>query len=141
MGDLSIVFHVLSLLVLIGLVMWGLRLQMIVKTWRDWVSPESLQRCSVAEPVRILRVFACAIGAGFDSEIPVNSLPPVKIKLLSLFELHRQRGIAEITVSKGQPPVVCFILRQETGTMSTDLSQISHELGGSLRVELAQDPG
>ena len=138
MGHLSDVFHVVSLLGLVALIVLVLRLQMIIKTWRDWASPAASRRVVVAEPLRILRVFACAIGASFDTDVPIDALPPCKIILSGLFEIHRQRGITGISVKIGEPPVVGFILEQETSTMTTDLSRISRELGGSLRVELDQ---
>lgn len=36
MGNLSLVFHVMSLFLLAALVLWVLRLQTMLKVWRDW---------------------------------------------------------------------------------------------------------
>jgi hypothetical protein len=139
MGQLSIVFHIASLFGLIGLILWVLRLQLIVKTWRYWSLPVTMRGVFVAEPVRALRVFACAVGAEFEAEVAVNALPPQKITLSRLFDLHRLGGITRITVTTGEPPVVSFHLQAETGTMESDFNRIAQELGGAMRVVVAQE--
>jgi hypothetical protein len=89
--------------------------------------------------VRALRVFACTIGAAFDAEISIDALPPKRIQLSSLFDLHRRGGIKRITVSQGQPPVVSFHLQAETGIIEVDLNQISQELGGGMVAVISRE--
>lgn len=138
MGNLSLVFHLVSLVLLVLLVLWVLRLQTMLKVWRDWAVAGLDRRVVVGEPVRVLRQFACAIGADFNSDIPVNSIAPVRLKLESCFALHRKAGIDRLLVENNGGPSVCFVLRREPGTIEFDIQSIVRELGGSLTVKLGR---
>ncbi len=81
----------------------------------------------------MLRVFASAMGAEFDAEVPANALSPRRVDLTNLFEVHRAAGIRRITVSKGEPPLVSFHLHTETATIEGKLHQIAHDFGCALR--------
>jgi hypothetical protein len=136
MGELSLGFHLLSLFVLVGLVLWVLRLQVMIKTWREWSLPQASARIVVAEPLRAIRQFACSIGCGFETEVPARALPPVKISMRGLFDIHRQFGIRAIKVSSGTPVEVCFVLSQEPGTIAEALPALTRELGGNMRLTI-----
>lgn len=136
MGNLSLVFHVASLVVLVGLTIWVLRLQVMLKLWRDWGSPVSKHKVTVGEPLRVLRQFACAIGATFDSKVSPGALPPCRVRLTDLFNLHRQAFIDRIEVDGGDQPCVCFVLESEPSTIEADADNLSRALGGTLRVEI-----
>ena len=138
MGNLSLVFHVTSLFLLAALVLWVLRLQTMLKVWRDWAVRGDDRRIVVGEPIRVLRQFSCAIGANFASDISVDSLAPARVRLEGCFELHSKACIESILVENNGGPGVCFVLRREPGTMDLDIQTIVHELGGSLTVRLTR---
>ncbi len=134
-GNLSVVFHFASLVVLLALAILVLRLQVMVKLWRDWGGPQSDNRILVGEPLRALRQFACAIGAEFDSEIRLDFFDPAKIKLQACFELHRRAFVEGVEVKGGEKPCVFFILRHEPSTISEINQKLLDELGGAVAVQ------
>lgn len=134
MGNLSLVFHLASLVVLIGLALWALRLQIHLRVWREWNARHGSGKVLVGEPLRVLRQFATAIGAGFESDFPVNAFGVVRLSLDSCFELHRTGRIDRIVVSKEEIPRVDFVLGYEPSTMSVDLDKLKRELGGAFAI-------
>lgn len=138
MGNLSLVFHLMSLALLAIMILWVLRLQTMLKVWREWAVRGGDRRVVVGEPVRVLRQFACAIGADFASDVSVNAIAPARVRLDSCFDLHRQAGIESLLVENNGSPSVCFVLRLEPGTIDFDIQSIVRELGGSLTVKLSR---
>ena len=136
MGNLSLMFHIMSLVLLVAMILWVLRLQTMVKVWRDWAVRSGERRVVVGEPIRVLRQFACAIGADFDSELPVDSVAPVRLRLDSCFDLHRQGCIEGLHVENKGGPSVCFVLRHEPSTIGLDIQTIVDEIGGRMTVRL-----
>ena len=135
MGNLSLIFHLTSL-VLFGFLSFLIMGQSVrLKTWRDWNVPDAAQRVLVGEPVRVLRTFAKAVGADFETEIAENYIPAVRLSLKSLFEVHRRGLITRITVKKAPQPCVCFVLGHKPGTIGVDHAVISRDLGDRLGVE------
>lgn len=135
MGNLALVFHVASLLGFIGLGLWIVYQSKLLKTWRDWNTPDASRRVLVGRPIRVLRDFARAIGAEFESEISVDALPAGRLSLLRAFELHKSMFVERITVKNAGAPCVCFVLRHKTGTMEVDVDAMSRELGAKLLIE------
>ncbi len=135
MGNLSTVFHFASLAGLLVLVTLVLRLQVKLKLWRQWGGAASQPRVTVGEPIRVLRQFAGAVGADFESELPFDFLPPTKTKLDGCFELHRHAFIEAITVAAGESPCVFFILRSEPSTIGEMIQRLISELGGGVRIQ------
>jgi hypothetical protein len=140
MGNISMGFHFGSLLVLIVLIVWVLRLQVMLKVWRDWGSANSDRRIIVGEPLRVLRQFAAALDVEFVSDVPMDSIPPARIKLESCFELHRRGGIEAIEIERGEKPCVNFILRHEPSTMEVTTEKLMNELGGAVAVQFRKSP-
>lgn len=135
MGSLSLFFHLMSLIVLIALCGWVVYLLAALKAWRDWHSPVAERRIIVGEPIRVLRNFTRALGAGFESDIPLKAVQPARLKLETCFTLHRLGFIERVIVKNGLPPRVCFVLRHNPGTIGVDPNSIVQDLGGALRVE------
>lgn len=135
MGNLALIFHIASLVGFIGLGLWIVYQSKLLKTWRDWNTPEASRRILVGRPVRVLRDFARAIGADFESEIADDALPASRLSLLTTFELHRAGFVERIAVKKASTPCVCFVLRHKPDTMMVDVDAISRELGAQLLLE------
>ena len=135
MGNLSLIFHVASLVVLMALGVWIVRQSRSLSLWRDWCSADSHQRIKVGEPVRVLRGFAAAIGAGFEAEVKADAFPPARISLNSAFSLHKVGFIERIIVKKSPHLCVCFVLRHKPGTIGFDSATLSRELGAELLFE------
>ena len=137
MGDISLFFHLMSLIVFLALCGWVVYLSAALKSWRDWHSPGAERRIAVGEPIRVLRAFARAVGAGFESDIPSKALQPTRLKLELCFALHRVGFIERVIVKNGSPPCVCFVLRHKPGTIGVDPNSIIEDLGGALVVEFS----
>jgi len=135
MGNLALVFHVASLVGFVGLGLWIVHQAKLLKTWRDWNSPEASRRILVGRPVRVLRDFASAIGAEFESEIEYDALPARRLSLLNAFELHKAGFVERIAVKNASTPCVCFVLRHKPSTMVVDVDAMSRELGAELLLE------
>lgn len=134
MGDLSSFFHVFSLLAFISLSFVVLKLKAELKIWRDWNSGAGSDKVTVGTPIRVLRRFAAAIGAGFESEVADNSLSFRQLRLDACFNLHRTVGIRKILVTKPERARVDFVLVREASIMPVDLDQIRRELGDGIDV-------
>jgi hypothetical protein len=135
MGNLALVFHVASLL---GFIALGLRIAYqakLLKTWRDWNTPDASRRILVGRPVCVLRDFASAIGAEFESEIADNAMPNRRLSLVTAFELHKSAGVEKVTVKKASTPCVCFVLGRKTGTIDVDVDAVGREIGAQLVLE------
>jgi hypothetical protein len=137
MGNISLFFHLMSLIVFIALCWWIVHLSAALKAWRDWHSPVAERRIIVGEPIRVMRAFARAVGAGFESEIASKSIQPKRLKLEECFALHRLGFIERVIVKNGSPPCVCFVLRHKPGTIGVDPNSIIEDLGGALVVEFS----
>lgn len=135
MGNLSAVFHFASLAALLALVAVILQLQVKLELWRLWGAAASQPRVTVGEPIRVLRQFAGAVGADFDSELSIDFLPPTKTRLDGCFELHRHAFIEAIEVVAGESPCVFFILRHEPSTISEIIQRLVNELGGAVTIQ------
>lgn len=135
MGELSLVFHLASLLVVCGLIYWVLREQKSLGVWRRWCSADAGTRIEVAEVLRALKSFSKAVGAEFNSECALNQLPPARIQLIGLFKLHQQSSILAISIENQSPPCVRFDLKREPSTMIEVKDQIVNELGNSIGIE------
>jgi hypothetical protein len=135
MGNLALIFHVASLLGFIGLGLWVVYQSKLLRTWRDWNTPEASRRILVGRPVCVLRDFARAIGADFETELADSALPVGRLSLLSAFELHKSGFVERISVKKASTPCVCFVLRHKPSTMVVDVDTMSRELGAQLLLE------
>jgi hypothetical protein len=129
--------YLMSLIVFLALCGWVVYLSAALKTWRDWHSPAAERRITVGEPIRVLRAFARAVGADFESDIPSKALQPARLKLELCFALHRVGFIERVIVQNGSPPRVCFVLRHKPGTIGVDPNSIIEDLGGALVVEFS----
>ena len=134
MGDLSLPFHVFSLLVFIILGYFWLRVRADLKLWRDWNSGALGQRVVVGEPLRVLKRFAGAIGADFSSELPDHFIPVSRVRLDSCFNLHRTQKILKIMIKNAERCRVDFVLDHGEGILGDDLAKIKLELGGKVDV-------
>ncbi len=137
MGDLSLVFHVFSLLAFMVFGFVVLRLLSDLRLWREWNTGSQGQRINVGPPIRMLRRFASAIDADFESELGDDALPIGKLRLHSCFALHKSGGIKKILVTKREITRVDFVLVREPSIMPIDLEQITHELGGGIEVAVS----
>lgn len=135
MGNLSLVFHVASLVVSMALGAWIVSQARSLTLWREWGSYGSHLRIHVGEPIRVLRRFAAAIGAEFETQIGPNAFPPVRLSLKSAFDLHRLAFIERIIIKKSSSLCVCFVLRHKPGTIGFDSATLSRELGAELLFE------
>lgn len=135
-GDLSLFFHVLSLVSFIALGAALLRVQSQLKLWRDWNSGVAGSKVTVGEPLRLLRRFSGAIGADFETSATDSALPIRKVRLEGCFKLHQTAGISKIRVTKAEKYRVDFVLVREPSIMPIDLNQLSHELGGGIEVAI-----
>jgi hypothetical protein len=135
MGNLSLIFHVASLVVFLVLGAWVVKQARSLTLWRQWCSQGSNQRIVVGEPVRVLKSFAAAIGAGFESEVKVNAYPPARLSLNAAFDLHKASFIERIIVKKSPRLCVCFVLRHKPGTIGFDSATLNRELGAELLFE------
>jgi hypothetical protein len=134
-GNLSLVFHVASLVVFLALGAWILIQARSLMLWRDWGSYGSHLRIHVGEPIRVLRRFAAAIGADFETQVGLNAFPPSRLSLKSAFELHRLGFIERIIIKKSPKLCVCFVLRHKPGTIGFDSATLSRDLGAELLFE------
>jgi hypothetical protein len=136
MGNLSLVFHVFSLIVLMALALWGSRLQILLGVWREWNGQHADAKVIVGEPIRILRQFAAAIGARFESDVPIKALSVARLSLDGCFDLHRGGRIEKIVITKAEKISVNFVLVNEPSTMAVDLNKLKLELGGGCTVAI-----
>ena len=134
MGDMSLVFHVFSLLAVSVLIYKLLIVQADLKAWREWNTAESQLKVTVGEPLRVLRRFASAVGADFESSVADNALPVAKLRLDVCFKLHKDAGIKKIRVTKTEKCRVDFVLVREPSIIPSELDKISLELGGGIDV-------
>ncbi len=134
MGDLSLVFHVFSLVAFAALTYKLLQLQTVLKLWRDWNTGGSERKVTVGEPLRVLHQLSAAVGAEFESSVPLNALAVCKVKLDGCFKLHKDAGIKKISVTKAEKYRVDFVLVRELSIIPSELDQISLELGGAIEV-------
>jgi hypothetical protein len=135
MGNISLFFHLMSLIVFMALCWWIVHLSAALKVWREWHSPAVERRVIVGEPIRVMRAFARAVGSGFESEVASKSILPTRLRLEACFALHRVGFIERVIVKNGSPPRVCFVLRHKPGTIGVDPNSIMQDLGGALVVE------
>jgi hypothetical protein len=133
-GDLSLVFHVFSLVAFAALTYRLLQLRAVLKLWRDWNTGGLERKVTVGEPIRVLRQFSDAVGADFESSAPLNALAVSKVKLDGCFKLHKDAGIKKICVTKAEKCRVDFVLVREPSIIPSELDKISLELGGAIEV-------
>lgn len=136
MGNLSLVFHVFSFIVLFALSIVVFRQATMLRLWRDWNRPSVDVRVTVGEPLRILRLFSAAIGARFECDVPLGSLPVAKVSLTACFDLHRKGRLLAIEIEKRENIWINFVLAHEPDTIAVDLDSLKRELGGHCRVAL-----
>lgn len=139
MGDLSLIFHVFSLIAFAVLAYLLLKSKSDLNTWRAWNSGSLVGKVTVGEPMRVLRRFASAIGAGFESSMPDSALAVAKLRLDGCFKLHRIGKITKIQVTKAEKCRVVFVLVGEPSIMPEELNQLSHELGGGIEVAISTE--
>jgi hypothetical protein len=135
MGNLSLVFHVTSFVVFVVLGLIIIRHSKSLKLWREWGSFGSDARILVGEPVRVLRSFARAIDAEFDSEVRLNAFPPARLRLEAAFLLHKSCFIERVKIKNSPKLSVCFVLRHKPGTIGDNFASLSQELGAELLFE------
>lgn len=89
----------------------------------------------MGEPIRVLKGFAAAIGAEFESEVKMNAYPPARLSLNAAFDLHKSGLIERIIIKKSPRLCVCFVLRHKPGTIGFDSATLNRELGAELLFE------